>query len=130
MSGGGGLEDVNIYRAEDQPTPSFFPDPAAVERMVFELGGRTYPASLVDLPCPVESHRTFDRVVTYKSADVAQVSQASATFFLRLASPLPKPLPLRPSFCACPLVNGSAPSPLHSSVNIVPCYFRPCPFRC
>jgi len=71
VSGAGGLDDVHIFRDEEQPDPPFFP--ACNERMVFQLGGKRWAASLVDLPCPVETHRTFDRVTTFKSSDVSQV---------------------------------------------------------
>lgn len=33
----------------------------------------TYPAQLVNLPCPVEVHKTLDHASYYKSADVAQM---------------------------------------------------------
>ena len=61
---GGGLQDVQIFREEEQPEPPFAP--AVLERMVFQHQQHKLPALLVDLPCPVETHRTFDRVNTYK----------------------------------------------------------------
>jgi transcription initiation factor TFIID subunit 7 len=39
----------------------------------FHCDGATYPARLVNLPCPVEIHKTHDHAVYYKSADVAQM---------------------------------------------------------
>jgi TATA-binding protein-associated factor Taf7 len=62
---------VQIYRDAEQPDPLF--KGAVNERMVFQIYGRKYPASLIDLPCPVETHRTFDRVALYKSSDVGQI---------------------------------------------------------
>ena len=37
------------------------------------LPGCTYPAQLVNLPCPVEVHKTLDHASYYKAADVAQM---------------------------------------------------------
>mmetsp|Transcript_89671 Transcript_89671/g.256181 ORF Transcript_89671/g.256181 Transcript_89671/m.256181 type:complete len:645 (+) Transcript_89671:266-2200(+) len=42
-------------------------------RMNFKVADRVYPASLVNLPCPVETHRTSDRVQFHKSADIGQM---------------------------------------------------------
>ena len=39
----------------------------------FHCDGATYPAKLVNLPCPIELHKTHDHAVYYKSADVAQM---------------------------------------------------------
>jgi transcription initiation factor TFIID subunit 7 len=39
----------------------------------FHCDGATYPARLVNLPCPVEIHKTHDHAAYYKSADVAQM---------------------------------------------------------
>lgn len=39
----------------------------------FHCDGATYPAKLVNLPCPVELHKTHDHAAYYKSADVAQM---------------------------------------------------------
>lgn len=39
----------------------------------FICDGRTYPARLVNLPCPVELHKTHDHAMYYKSCDVAQM---------------------------------------------------------
>lgn len=39
----------------------------------FHCDGATYPARLVNLPCPVELHKTHDHAIYFKSADVAQM---------------------------------------------------------
>jgi transcription initiation factor TFIID subunit 7 len=39
----------------------------------FHCDGATYPAKLVNLPCPVELHKTHDHAAYYKAADVAQM---------------------------------------------------------
>ena len=39
----------------------------------FHCDGATYPARLVNLPCPVEIHKTHDHAMYYKSCDVAQM---------------------------------------------------------
>lgn len=39
----------------------------------FHCDGAKYPARLVNLPCPVELHKTHDHVMYYKCADVAQM---------------------------------------------------------
>jgi transcription initiation factor TFIID subunit 7 len=39
----------------------------------FHCDGATYPAVLVNLPCPVEIHKTHDHAAYYKSVDVAQM---------------------------------------------------------
>lgn len=39
----------------------------------FHCDGVTYPAKLVNLPCPVELHKTHDHAAYYKSADIAQM---------------------------------------------------------
>lgn len=39
----------------------------------FHCDGATYPARLVNLPCPVELHKTFDHASYTKSADIAQM---------------------------------------------------------
>ena len=39
----------------------------------FHCDGATYPARLVNLPCPVEIHKTHDHAAYYKSADIAQM---------------------------------------------------------
>jgi len=39
----------------------------------FHCDGATYPARLVNLPCPVELHKTHDHAAYYKSVDIAQM---------------------------------------------------------
>jgi transcription initiation factor TFIID subunit 7 len=39
----------------------------------FHCDGATYPARLVNLPCPVELHKTFDHAIYTKAADIAQM---------------------------------------------------------
>ena len=39
----------------------------------FHCDGATYPAKLVNLPCPVELHKTHDHAAYYKCVDVAQM---------------------------------------------------------
>ena len=39
----------------------------------FHCDGATYPARFVNLPCPIELHKTHDHAMYYKSADVAQM---------------------------------------------------------
>jgi transcription initiation factor TFIID subunit 7 len=39
----------------------------------FHCDGATYPARLVNLPCPVELHKTHDHAAYYKCSDVAQM---------------------------------------------------------
>ena len=39
----------------------------------FRCDGATYPARLVNLPCPVEVHKTHDHATYHKSADIGQM---------------------------------------------------------
>jgi len=39
----------------------------------FHCDGANYPARLVNLPCPIELHKTHDHAMYYKAADVAQI---------------------------------------------------------
>lgn len=39
----------------------------------FRCDGASYPAKLVNLPCPVELHKTHDHQAYYKSVDIAQM---------------------------------------------------------
>ena len=39
----------------------------------FHCDGMSYPARLVNLPCPVELHKTHDHAMYYKCSDVAQM---------------------------------------------------------
>eukprot|EP01133_Synstelium_polycarpum_P007902 gene7902-9277_t len=46
------------------------------ERAVsFKLGDQEYAASLLDLPCILESHKTLDKTTYYKTADIGQIIQ-------------------------------------------------------
>ncbi|CAN8063465.1 unnamed protein product [Agarophyton chilense] len=40
---------------------------------IFTIDGKQYPASLMDLPCIVETHKTADKRTFYKSGDLHQV---------------------------------------------------------
>lgn len=46
-----------------------------IEKSYFEFifGDKRYPALLGNLPCNIETHKTFDHITYYKSGDVAQV---------------------------------------------------------
>jgi hypothetical protein len=39
----------------------------------FHCDGATYPARLINLPCPIEIHKTHDHAMYYKCVDVAQM---------------------------------------------------------
>lgn len=39
----------------------------------FAIGDDHFPASLLDLPCVVESYKTYDDTVLIKAADIGQV---------------------------------------------------------
>jgi transcription initiation factor TFIID subunit 7 len=41
---------------------------------VFKIGGVSYASKLVDLPCIIESQKTFDNSHLFKVADISQVS--------------------------------------------------------
>lgn len=43
-------------------------------RAVFKIGGVSYGSKLVDLPCIIESQKTFDNSHLFKVADISQVS--------------------------------------------------------
>ena len=43
-------------------------------RLKFYISGkRHYHARLVNLPCPVETHRTFDKITMYKTGNIGQM---------------------------------------------------------
>ena len=42
-------------------------------KWTFHCDGASYPSRLVNLPCPVEIHKTHDRAMYYKCSDVAQL---------------------------------------------------------
>lgn len=39
----------------------------------FKMEGHLYPATMINLPCIVESHKTFDDMMFFKSGDIAQM---------------------------------------------------------
>jgi len=49
------------------------PSSAADTLWKFSCDGVSYPARLVNLPCPVELHKTHDHAMYYKCSDVAQL---------------------------------------------------------
>jgi len=50
------------------------PTPARNQNLwSFHCDGATYPAKLVNLPCPVELHKTHDHAAYYKCVDIAQM---------------------------------------------------------
>lgn len=68
-SGGGGKESIlDLEGVTCEPTE-------ARNRTLwsFHCDGATYPAKLVNLPCPVEIHKTHDHAAYYKCQDVAQM---------------------------------------------------------
>ena len=72
--------------ADSVPIPAPFPAPfpravrlptADDRHATFRIGDTALPALLVDLPCIIESHRTFDRRQFYKVQDISQVRPAA-----------------------------------------------------
>jgi hypothetical protein len=49
----------------------------------FVIGNDHFPASLLDLPCVVESYKTYDDSVLIKTADVGQVKCSLALSLLK-----------------------------------------------
>jgi transcription initiation factor TFIID subunit 7 len=49
-------------------------------RAAFKIGGVTYASKLVDLPCIIESQKTFDNSHLFKVADISQVSFISPRY--------------------------------------------------
>jgi transcription initiation factor TFIID subunit 7 len=45
-------------------------------RATFHIGKNAYTAKLVDLPCIIESQKTFDNKHMFKVADISQVSDS------------------------------------------------------
>jgi TATA-binding protein-associated factor Taf7 len=43
----------------------------------FNIGNESFPASLLDLPCIVESYKTYDESLLIKTADAGQVIKQS-----------------------------------------------------
>lgn len=55
----------------------------------FVIGNDRFPVSLLDLPCIVESYKTYDDNVLIKTADVGQVGlNCSSSFHLKIFSSL------------------------------------------
>lgn len=52
---------------------SCLPSSAGSTLWNFRCDGATYPARLVNLPCPVEVHKTHDHATYHKSADIGQM---------------------------------------------------------
>lgn len=73
----GTLQDFCDLFPEPEDNQAGAPDRMVMQtpvRMSFRAGTRTLPALLVNLPCPVELHRTFDpQGSVYKSADIGQM---------------------------------------------------------
>ena len=67
-SSGGGDSVWDLEGVSCEPTPTR-------NRTLwnFHCDGATYPARLVNLPCPVEIHKTLDHAQYYKCQDVAQM---------------------------------------------------------
>lgn len=40
----------------------------------FVYQSQSYPALLINMPCNLETHKTFDNITFFKSGDVGQVS--------------------------------------------------------
>ena len=47
----------------------------------FVIGNDHFPASLLDLPCVVESYKTYDDSVLIKTSDIGQVECCSTLLF-------------------------------------------------
>jgi transcription initiation factor TFIID subunit 7 len=73
-TGGGGSSGGGKDRYLDLEGVACEPTPARNRTLWnFRCDGATYPARLVNLPCPVELHKTHDHAVYHKSVDVAQM---------------------------------------------------------
>lgn len=48
----------------------------------FAIGNESFPASLLDLPCVVESYKTYDDTNLIKTADIGQVEYFQALVLL------------------------------------------------
>lgn len=59
--------------ATDPCSPPSVPQHQIISINSSQSIGVTYPAQLVNLPCPVEVHKTLDHASYYKSADIAQM---------------------------------------------------------
>ena len=49
----------------------------------FKMEGHLYPATMVNLPCIIESHKSFDDMIYFKSGDIAQVGKFSKFLLLK-----------------------------------------------
>jgi len=76
-SGGGNISTNNNSSAADQilnlEGVTCLPSSAGSTLWHFRCDGATYPARLVNLPCPVEVHKTHDHATYHKSADIGQM---------------------------------------------------------
>eukprot|EP00984_Skeletonema_dohrnii_P029734 scaffold20605_cov110-Skeletonema_dohrnii-CCMP3373.AAC.8 len=76
-SGNGGNNSGNSSSAADQilnlEGVTCLPSSAGSTLWHFRCDGATYPARLVNLPCPVEVHKTHDHATYHKSADIGQM---------------------------------------------------------
>lgn len=68
-----GLSSKAKRDAAGAPTGTFHVRFSGPREAVFSLDGEDYPASLMDLPCIVETHKTADKRTYFKSGDVHQV---------------------------------------------------------
>lgn len=48
----------------------------------FSIGNESFPASLLDLPCIVESYKTYDESLLIKTSDVGQVTKQNNGVYL------------------------------------------------
>lgn len=58
---------------EDKKASTFSVDFQDERNATFTVDGTAYPASLMDLPCLIETHKTADKRTFYKSGDLHQV---------------------------------------------------------
>jgi transcription initiation factor TFIID subunit 7 len=80
---GGGNNNNNIIASSSTTTTvdqvlnlegvTCLPSSAGSTLWHFRCDGATYPARLVNLPCPVEVHKTYDHATYHKSADIGQM---------------------------------------------------------
>jgi transcription initiation factor TFIID subunit 7 len=56
------------------------------KKIQITFGTQTFQASLVDLPCIIETHKTFDHQSYFKTGDISQVFPFVLLFFLLLFS--------------------------------------------
>jgi transcription initiation factor TFIID subunit 7 len=86
------MKEVEDSQADPGPSPANSSSAASAKEMLLDLegvtceptqegstlfsfhcDGATYPARLVNLPCPVEVHKTHDHAMYYKCVDIAQM---------------------------------------------------------